>query len=495
MRLRNNSQNRRIVVYSIGKSSDELKNLGSYGYSYDLLKRSFLPLLSDCGEVVEINRPESRLEFAIERAKSEAKEPVVVGFAPFQNMHPTKSAPTVLYMCWEFPDIPNEPINHDPRFAWLRRSQLASLIVVPTHFVKDALERAGVETPVCVVPTPMPWQQFEIPMWDAEQAPVDDCPGHLMNRVSDGDPTATSPPSHSNSSDVSLTKRTYRWCRQKYKQMGREWMPPKVDRWLKAFIENRLARRRDALASSLLDSDPPATHQECVPLSGVVFTMILNPNDARKNWADLMTAFVHALRDQDDATLVLKFSTNERLAGGWVQEVRRQYSLLGKIKHRCKVVLITKSLTGEQMRSLTRATTFYANATRAEGACLPIMEAMAAGRPGLSPIHTAMTDYFDAKVGLVIDSSPEPVSWPGDATQQYSTTWARLSWQSLAEQISAAYKLAKNPAAYRKLSQAARDRLHAYANPDAVREKLEAALESVQPTLVESQLAGSRLAG
>ena len=40
------------------------------------------------------------------------------------------------------------------------------------------------------------------------------------------------------------------------------------------------------------------------------------------------------------------------------------------------MVVITDFLTDEQMNDLFRATTYYVNASRAEGACLPLQQAL-----------------------------------------------------------------------------------------------------------------------
>ena len=51
-------------------------------------------------------------------------------------------------------------------------------------------------------------------------------------------------------------------------------------------------------------------------LSGVVYTTILNPFDPRKNWPNLLTAYLLALEDVD-ATLVIKLVVPRR-APPWV---------------------------------------------------------------------------------------------------------------------------------------------------------------------------------
>ncbi len=46
-------------------------------------------------------------------------------------------------------------------------------------------------------------------------------------------------------------------------------------------------------------------------VSGVVYVSVFNPEDGRKNWHHLITAFCWAMRDVEDATLVLKMTQND----------------------------------------------------------------------------------------------------------------------------------------------------------------------------------------
>ena len=52
------------------------------------------------------------------------------------------------------------------------------------------------------------------------------------------------------------------------------------------------------------------------------------------------------------------------------------------------------------------------------------MNYLAAGRPGISPSHTAIADYFDSEVGLVVESHPEPWPWPQDSRLRWRSTLA-----------------------------------------------------------------------
>ena len=236
-------------------------------------------------------------------------------------------------------------------------------------------------------------------------------------------------------------------------------------------------------------------------LSGVVYTSVLNPFDARKNWQDLLSAFLIALREEDDATLVLKLAVNPELAAAAANLVLNHYRTLA-IRHRCQVGLVTVFLREEEMRELARGSTYYINTARAEGACLPLQDYLAAGRPGVAPVHSALADYFDADQGFVVASHPEPAVWPNDPEARRvltwqrhyfglrslylpvesnegrgTTLWHRLVWQSLYDQLRESYKVARaNFDRYQDLAAEGRDRMAAHAGAEAVWPRLTAAL-------------------
>jgi glycosyltransferase involved in cell wall biosynthesis len=217
----------------------------------------------------------------------------------------------------------------------------------------------------------------------------------------------------------------------------------------------------------------PKTSDDPLPLSEVVYTSIFNPDDSRKNWEDLLTAFLIAMKDCDDATLVLKLISCNRRAVDWVWNF---YHRTG-IAHRCKVVFVPDFLSDSQLLELAEATTYYITTTRAEGNCLPLMNYLAAGRPGISPRHTAIADYFGPEVGFVVESHPEPAAFPHDGQLRKTTSWHRLVWPSLAEAIRKSYDLAKNDfAAYEQLAHCARERMLRWSSMKAVAPRMHHAL-------------------
>ena len=151
------------------------------------------------------------------------------------------------------------------------------------------------------------------------------------------------------------------------------------------------------------------------------------------------------------------------------------------MNHKCKMIVISEYLTEEQLCELAEASTYYIQTTRAEGNCLPLMNYLAAGRPGVSPCHSAISDYFDSQIGFVADSHPEPAAWPHDPQLRIRTTWARLVWPSMVERIRESYWIAKHePQIYQQISRGARTRLNSWASSANVRKRLLSALDEIQ---------------
>ena len=210
---------------------------------------------------------------------------------------------------------------------------------------------------------------------------------------------------------------------------------------------------REARRQRALTRRGPVERVDQVTLSGVVFTTVFNPFDRRKNWEDLLSAWQSALGERDGVTLVLKLVGND--PSGLDEVLSRCQAL--DLRGGARVIVLTGFLTDAQMVDLARATTWYVTPTRAEGACLPLMQWLAAGRPAVATCHTAIRDYFSDAQGLVVESHPEPCPWPHDPSQVFRTTWQRTVWSSLAEQLQRAYQLAvHDPRRYAELSQGAR---------------------------------------
>ena len=128
-----------------------------------------------------------------------------------------------------------------------------------------------------------------------------------------------------------------------------------------------------------------------------------------------------------------------------------------------------------------RASTYYLTTTRAEGNCLPVMNYLAAGRPCISPCHTAISDYFSDDIGLTLPWHPEPATWPQDSRARIKTSWARLDWPALVQRLRASYLLAREDRrAYDALAERGQQCMQQRASVESVWTQLRAALESLE---------------
>ncbi|MEH6590844.1 MAG: glycosyltransferase [Halioglobus sp.] len=159
----------------------------------------------------------------------------------------------------------------------------------------------------------------------------------------------------------------------------------------------------------------------------VVFTTVFNPIDGRKNWPDILKAFVFALRNEPRAVLLAKVTHSE--LSPFIRDLSSYFEGLGPFK--CRIVFLHGFLNDEDFKKLISATHYTVNAAHGEGQCLPLMEFMSSGVPAIAPNHSAMADYITTDNAFVIDSAIEPAVWPDDPRLLYKTTRFRIDWESM----------------------------------------------------------------
>jgi hypothetical protein len=428
-----------LTCYMTG--STEGKNLGTAGYSHDFVAKLFAQLLSRWGEVVLVSDPKNNLERAAQESRDRGYDPVHLSVLPFQDVCLAQTIPNVVMPAWEFPDVPDHGFDDNPQNDWPATADRCDLVLVSGPFTEQALRKGKAKAPIRFVQVPTPDDYFSIPDWEPGQKIGIDCPAYVFPQATD------------QISARSLLGRSYQYTAAQ----------------LRIWQRARQSRSSGKMALPYQSSSP-------AELSGIVYTSVFNPEDGRKNWTDLLTAFLYALGDREDATLVLKLVTKNAQA---VEQVIKFYQ--GRdIPHRCKVVVIGDFLAEKQMYQLAEASTYYLQTTKAEGNCLPLMNYLAAGRPGISPNHSAMSDYFDDSVGFVIESHPEPSAWPHDTRLRSRSTWGRLVWPSIVEQIQQSYHLVKDhPEQYLSLASRCRSQMHTWAGNEAVWGRLREALDAL----------------
>ena len=506
-------------------------HMGSPAYSYYFVVEALAPVLERLGAWRLIDHPESRLAYAAKRAEAEGFRPVHLAVNPLQDVYLSPEIPNIVFPFWEFPEIPDRDFGHDTRQNWLRICRGASMVLTACRFTADAFLRAGVQCPVSVVPIPLAPEAFHLPDWQRCHSLSLHCRHEVLApaepkivRPALGAAPAESP----EKPPKSLGEHAFRQARSAFRRVS-PWLKPhtvarltllkqklarasrmspgklafvlvrngyrnNVRRWLS---NEALLKISDAKKAALalvgrephVVPDPPLPSGPLFLGNGLTYLTIFNLGDRRKNWLDMISAFLLAFRDRDDVTLVIKMVTNVLVESFEAGVLRSAYQNLG-ISHRCRVVVITEYLDQSQMDALFQVATCYVNASHAEGACLPLLRALAGGRPAIAPDHTAMADYMDASVGFVPRSFPEPAYWPHDPDQHMETYRYRPVWSDIRDAFLASAGLAEtSPILYAAMAQRARERMAQYAGRDVAEAALRTALKQ------DAFIAGSSFLG
>jgi glycosyltransferase involved in cell wall biosynthesis len=449
-----------ILVTPMFGGGREADLVGADAYSYHFVYRAFLPLLREIGEVIEVEAPESRLDWAAEQARRRGLDPIHLSFRPLQAVYLSSLLPNVAFPFWEFPHLPDEDFDDNPRNNWARIAGRLSLVLCASDFTRDAFRRAGVSTPVRTVPVPIRAECFALPSWDAGGAARLRCETRLLGAAPAADGEAARRP---------------RTLRGRARGFHEGTLRPLLPRWANRAVDATIQTVKGTLGIGEEGVVEAWLAEPALDLSGVVYTTIFNPFDRRKNWRDLLSAFALALGDKEDATLVLKLAVGPENRRDALALIAGHFASFG-LRLRCKVALIADYLSEAQMLELMRRSTYYVSATRAEGSCLPAQDFLAAGRPVIAPVHSALADYLGFDVGFPVESHPEPTHWPHDPSRHLRTTRQRIVWQSLHEQLWASHVAARQTAWYEATAERCRARMNDFASAERVRPLLRDAL-------------------
>jgi hypothetical protein len=452
--------------------STEGRNLGTPGYSHDFVANAYAPLLARHGEVRVVPDAKADLDRMVDAVLAEGKLPLHFSILPLQDVVLARRALNVAVPAWEYPDVPNHAFDGNAQNDWPQTADRCDMVLVSGPFTHEALRRGGAVGAIRMVQVPVEDGYFNLPLWQPGQTRTLDCRAFVFTQPRPA--VATNRPLRRRES---LRKQIAKDLEESIRETARRLLGGRFTAAISAGLRRLKSRR---IAARTKGGRPtiklPYESVSQVDLSGVVYTSIFNPDDGRKNWPDLINGFLLALGDREDATLVLKLITSRAAS---VDHVIRHIFNRG-IEFRCRLVVICDFLNEHQLHQLAEATTYYLQASRAEGNCLPLMNHLAAGRPGISPDHSSMSDYFGPESGFVVESHPEPAAWPHEKRQRLLTTWGRIVWTSLRDQIRASYALAKNdPTAYAALGRSSRRHMRAWAGREAVTQRLDAALDEV----------------
>ncbi|CAI8874587.1 MULTISPECIES: glycosyltransferase [unclassified Pseudomonas] len=518
-----------FILYSDVNDRSISQSLGRPEYSYYFVLKAYRPVLESLGRVHVVTSTDDVDPLYLQLRQAD-QECLFLSFAPPHKTPIGLQCPMVCVIAWEYDSIPTEYAGDDVRQDW--RQTLARhgrVITLSTHTAQAIRRSLGEDFPVLVLPTPL-WERFAQVRRDCPSVPVN--PGttlqikgciidsRALGLSADGliapilrepelqtpqviepvpEPIAEPPPALTLRRRAFITKHYliagYRAVTvasehrplfllkhnllQWYREAVSDLLPGSVreehrelpDPIVEAITPAPAVSEMPVLAEHPQASLPDTSQHVQIDVSGVVYVSVFNPEDGRKNWHHLITAFCWAMRDVDDATLVLKITQND-LSSYYVHLI----TLLSQLSpFACRVVVMHGYLEEEEFARLYGAASFYVNASRCEGLCLPLMEFMSCARPVIAPNHTAMGDYIDERVAFIVKSSREPTIWPEDARILYRTLRHRPDWGSLKTAYEDSYAMAKNhPEAYLAMAAAAAERMREYCGFTPVQQRAEA---------------------
>jgi|SRR5580704_1750787 glycosyltransferase involved in cell wall biosynthesis len=408
-----------FIVYSSTNEKSLAKDIGGPEYSYFFVARTFNPLLARLGTVHVVTDPVDEVNRIYDECVARGENCLFVYYAPPHRMKLNSRCPTMAVIAWEYSNIPTEVWGDDSRNDWRTVLRRTAGTIALSEYAAGAVRRAmGEDYPVLAVPAPV---------WDRSKTAGSKLPARA--------PTSTV--------DLELEGFVLD-SRQCSFRIGEAPPPP--------------PRRRP---------DTPVSRARA-SLDGVVFTSVFAPKDGRKNWQDILTAFVSAFRDTPDATLVFKMIGPESY---WWWET---HDLLSRMPQaRCRVVVLQGFLSDEHYARLVGASHWVVNASIAEGLCLPLLEFMCAGRPAVAPRHTAMADYLTAENSLLVRSDDDYCGWPHDTRCHFNSTRYRIEWASLRDSMLEAYRMTRfETTRYEAMCDAALDTMSRFCTDERVAERI-----------------------
>jgi glycosyltransferase involved in cell wall biosynthesis len=489
------------------------------------------PALERIGDWRKVAHPESSLAHHVARVEELGGMPVHLAIGAAHECYLTPAVPTMLLPLWDYPEVPATDLNRNSRMNWARVAGKADLILAPSEFVVSSFRRTGVTTPAVVAPIPIRDGWHELPTWGPD-LPVT---AHVPHMTWGGAPN---PAEHRAAAaarrHVAIAdERTPAWPRSEpalplrarviraakrrlrrikpyfsnaaieqidaykarlmplfrrpspvrlalgvtrfgYRHLVRRWIGERAHGKLRGLVLRLRGHRPEPPPQPPAPATLAASH---LTLSGLVYSATIDYDEPTTDDVALITAFLHAFADRPDVTLLIRLNTTPA----------RESHDLGRLWHvvhapridaRCRVVVVPGPVDEGEARILGHAASYHVETARSRGLSIPLLNALASGRPAIVPDHSSYAEWVDGSVGLVVASHAEPTGWPMDGLCRHATTWNRVDWSDLRDRLRESAAIADHdPVRYEALSATARDRMGAAAHTTAMAEALRDAVE------------------
>ncbi|MEM6414659.1 MAG: glycosyltransferase [Pseudomonadota bacterium] len=477
--------------------------IGFPEYSYFFVLEDFIPLLSDLGRVTRVTDAKNEVDALYKSSQELGEKCIFLNFTAPQNLISDIQCPTAHVFAWEFNTLPTETWLEDGLQDWRAALAKHSCAITHSHYAKKAItDEMGFDFNVAVIPSPV-WNKF-----DDERAVISDREPikstylHFHGRLFDTKQlelfmeydafqktqqcieVTDLPPTPKVGDNPGLHRNN------PLKDLLRAATPPILWQPLSRLYQTHIreqsqkTKEENALVTSAASQKESINHQtefneddrpNAVRLDGVIYTSIFNPLDGRKNWRDMVSAFIWANKSNKDATLIIKAPKLDvdDFINPLIDFLKRF------IPFDCRVIVIKAFLNHDEYRTLMEATTYYINTSYGEGQCLPLMEYLSAGIPAIAPDSTALADYINADIAFVIKSHAEPSTWQHDPRLSYRALRYRIDWMDLVKGFEESYRLAKTDSnKWRDMGHAAGIRMESHASIQSGRQELRRFLDS-----------------
>lgn len=413
----------RFLLYAAHNRNRIGSALGKPDYSYLFVMKHFERFLPELGETVILED----LDDAPRTADPDSE--MLLLFMPPHKVPVELVDSAIPVFAWEFDTIPDEDWDGDFRNNWYNVLERAPGGITHCRFVAETVKtRLGGDYPMGMIPSPT-WDEFSR-LYRPERDPLGSWSIDVDGVVVD-----------SRSAHVA-------------EDAGR---PLDVD-------NPELDDRFEARTSR-------------VDFEGVTFSYVFNPTDGRKEWMDAVSAFVDAFASEPGATLILKLVQVDLRRGAAM--VWKAIAGLGRFD--CRIVLVQAHLDGPSYDALIARPTFVLSSSRGEGQCLPLRESMSAGVPAVSPDHTAMADYVNARNAFVVKFSRRWSGWPHDPRAALRCLTYPVVWESLRDKLREAFVCATTDQdLYRTMSRAAFDEMKGFCSLATARTAMTQFVEDVR---------------
>jgi hypothetical protein len=245
---------------------------------------------------------------------------------------------------------------------------------------------------------------------------------------------------------------------------GVSWTARQAARGARAMIAPRLAGNADQPPGSDWLDGAGGISLGPSAAGGVVFAAVLGPRD--EDWSDLLSAFIATFRADQGATLLICTGQLSATRRGDLAATIRRHGPFG-----CRIAILAADNLG-WLDAAIAASHFVVCASGGEAVALPVMRFLAAGRPVVSPAHSALADLVDADTGFLVAAGRAYAAFPGDPREKLHGSAWRLDWESLCAGLAEARLCGPAGGAHAALAARACARIRTFCDPAGVAETL-----------------------